>query len=196
MKNTKSKGGNGQGRAPSTRNKASKEAATDTLKKLYEEDLKDIYWAEKHLVKTLPKMARAAESARLRTAFEDHLAQTKTHVARLEQVFTSSGLKVSAKKCEGMDGLTREGAEVIEDHAKGSVRDSGLIIAGQKVEHYEIAAYGSLLTLAEAMNLEEAAQLLQQTLDEEGEANRLLAGLSRKVNEQALHHAERASEAA
>lgn len=195
MQNNKSTGGNGRKRAPSMTKRASRESANGgTLKKLYEEDLKDIYWAEKHLMKTLPKMAKAAESAKLRTAFEDHLTLTKTHVARLEKVFTSSGLKVSAKKCEGMDGLTKEGAEVIESHAKGSVRDSGLIIAGQKVEHYEIAAYGALRTLAQTMKLEEAARLLQQTLDEEGEANRLLTDLSRKINEQALNHTARARE--
>jgi ferritin-like metal-binding protein YciE len=170
-----------------TKDKAPLESTVESLKKLYEEDLKDIYWAENHLLGVLPRMASAAESPELRSAFEDHLAQTKNHVSRLKHVFESSGLKVSAKKCEAMDGLTKEGDEVIEGHAKGCVRDTGLIIAGQKVEHYEIAAYGSLRTLAQVLKLDEAAGVLQETLDEEGNANRLLTGLSRTINEQALN---------
>lgn len=170
-----------------TKDKAPLKSTVESLKKLYEDDLKDIYWAENHLLGVLPKMASAAESAELRAAFEDHLAQTKNHVERLKHVFEASGLKVTAKKCEGMDGLTKEGDEVIERHAKGCVRDSGLIIAGQKVEHYEMAAYGSLRTLAQVLKLDEAAGVLQETLDEEGNANRLLTGLSRTINERALN---------
>lgn len=170
-----------------TKDKAPLESTVESLKKLYENDLKDIYWAENHLLGVLPKMASAAESPELRSAFQDHLAQTKNHVSRLKRVFESSGLKVTAKKCEGMDGLTKEGDEVIESHAKGCVRDTGLIIAGQKVEHYEIAAYGSLRTLAQVLKLDEAAGVLQETLDEEANANRLLTGLSRTINEQALN---------
>jgi ferritin-like metal-binding protein YciE len=188
MKNGKYKNRDqGSGRGPSTKNKTPHESPPESLKKLYEDDLKDIYWAENHLLETLPRMVSAAESSELRTAFEDHLAQTKIHISRLKHVFESSGLKVSAKKCEGMEGLTKEGDEMITRHVKGSVRDSGLIIAGQKVEHYEIAAYGSLRTLAQVMKLEEAAGVLQETLDEEGNANRLLTGLSRTINEQALN---------
>lgn len=170
-----------------TKDMAPLESSVESLKKLYEDDLKDIYWAENHLLGVLPRMASAAESPELRIAFEDHLAETKTHVSRLKHVFESSGLKVTAKKCEAMDGLAKEGDEVIERHAKGCVRDAGLIIAGQKVEHYEIAAYGSLRTLAQVLKLDEAAGMLQETLDEEGNANRLLTGLSRTINEQALN---------
>jgi len=190
MKNGKhTNRGRGSGRKPSAKNMAPHESTPESLKKLYEEDLKDIYWAENHLLETLPRMAGAAESSELRIAFEDHLAQTKNHISRLEHVFESSGLKVSAKKCEGMEGLTKEGDALIKSHVKGCVRDSGLIIAGQKVEHYKIAAYGSLRTLAQVMKLEEAAGVLQETLDEEGSANRLLTGLSRTINEQAFNQA-------
>jgi ferritin-like metal-binding protein YciE len=169
---------------------AAKKSFADNLKKLYEEDLKDIFWAENHLVKVLPKMAKAADSEELRTAFKDHLAQTQIHVSRLEDVFTSSGLKASSKKCEGMEGLTKEGAEVIEDHEKGCVRDSGLIIAAQKVEHYEISAYGSLRTLAQVMGLEDAAETLQKTLEEEGDADKHLTKLAEAINEKAFNRAE------
>ncbi len=184
------KSNNGKGRGSSIKGKKTKDNSADNLKKLYEEDLKDIYWAEKHLVKVLPKMAKAAESEELSKAFQDHLEQTQTHVTRLEQVFAASGLKVAAKKCEGMEGLTKEGDEVIEDHDKGTVRDSGLIIAAQKVEHYEMAAYGSLRTLAEVMNLDDGAELLQETLDEEGEADKLLTSIAEKVNDEAFSQAE------
>ena len=202
-KGMQTKRDHGRGRGPSTKDVAPADtksvaprdtkdrtplaSTVESLKKLYEDDLKDIYWAENHLLGVLPRMASAAESPELRVAFEDHLAQTKNHVARLKHVFESSGLKVTAKKCEAMDGLTKEGDEVIERHAKGCVRDTGLIIAGQKVEHYEIAAYGSLRTLAQVLKLDEAAGVLQETLDEEGNANRLLTGLSRTINEQALN---------
>ena len=191
MKSSKS-GSNGKSRGSNgtMKNKKSKENSAESLKKLYEEDLKDIYWAEKHLVKVLPKMAKAASSEELVKAFQDHLGQTQNHVARLEKVFTVSGLKVAAKKCEGMEGLTKEGDEVVEDHDKGSVRDSGLIIAAQKVEHYEMAAYGSLRTLAQVMNFDDAAELLQETLDEEGEADKLLTSIAEKVNDEAFNEAE------
>jgi len=170
--------------------KTKTKAAMETLKKLYEGDLKDIYWAENHLIKVLPKMAKAADSEELRTAFTKHLSQAHTHVSRLKKVFAASGLEVGSKKCEGMDGLTKEGAEVIEDHAKGSVRDAGLIIAAQKVEHYEIAAYGSLRDLAKVMGLEEAAKTLQETLDEEAATDKLLSGLAETINQEAFTETE------
>jgi ferritin-like metal-binding protein YciE len=166
----------------------------ESLRKLYEDALKDIYWAEKHLTKVLPKMARAANSGELSKAFQDHLSQTQNHVTRLEQVFASSGLKVAAKTCEGMEGLTEEGDEVVEEHEKGSVRDAGLIISAQKVEHYEIAAYGSLRTLAQTLTLDEAAELLQETLDEEGEADKKLTQIAESINQEALSEAENSGE--
>src|SRR5215217_1313611 len=149
------------------------------LKELFVEELKDIYWAEKHLTKALPKMKKAATSEELATAFEDHLVVTEKQIARVEQVFEILDMTPRAKKCEAMDGLVKEAQNVIEDLPKGSaVIDAGLIIAGQKVEHYEIAAYGSLVQLAKTMGENEIADLLQQTLDEEKQADQLLTELA------------------
>jgi ferritin-like metal-binding protein YciE len=149
------------------------------LKELFVEELRDIYWAEKHLTKALPKMKKAATSQELATAFEDHLAVTEKQIERVEQVFELLDMTPRAKKCEAMDGLVKEAQNVIEDMPKGSaVIDAGLIIAGQKVEHYEIAAYGSLVQLAKTMGENEIADLLQQTLDEEKQADQLLTELA------------------
>jgi ferritin-like metal-binding protein YciE len=149
------------------------------LKELFVEELKDIYWAEKHLTKALPKMKKAATSEELANAFDEHLAVTQEQVGRVEQVFELLDMAPRAKKCEAMDGLVKEAQEVIEELPKGSaVIDAGLIIAAQKVEHYEIAAYGSLVQLAKTMGENEIADLLQQTLDEEKEADQLLTELA------------------
>jgi len=149
------------------------------LKDLFIEELKDIYWAEKHLTKALPKMRKAATSEELASAFEDHLAVTEKHIERAEQVFEMLEMTPRAKKCEAMDGLVKEAQNVIEELPKGSaVIDAGLIIAGQKVEHYEIAAYGSLVQLAKTMGENRIADLLQQTLDEEKQADQLLTELA------------------
>jgi len=149
------------------------------LKELFVEELKDIYWAEKHLTKALPKMRKAATSEELASAFEDHLAVTERHIERAEQVFEMLEMTPRAKKCEAMDGLVKEAQNVIEELPKGSaVIDAGLIIAGQKVEHYEIAAYGSLVQLAKTMGENRIADLLQQTLDEEKQADQLLTELA------------------
>ncbi len=163
-----------------------KSAASTTLKseetmlrELFIEELKDIYWAEKHLVKALPKMKKAATSEELASAFEEHLAVTEEQVKRAEQVFDLMDMTPRAKKCEAMDGLVKEAQGIIEDTPKGSaVRDAGLIIAAQKVEHYEIAAYGSLVQLAKTMGENEVADLLQVTLDEEKETDQLLTELA------------------
>src|SRR6478672_9204918 len=149
------------------------------LKELFVDELKDIYWAEKHLTKALPKMKKAATSEELANAFDEHLAVTEEHVARVEQVFEMLEMTARAKKCEAMDGLVQEAQNLMEELPKGtSVRDAGLIIAAQKVEHYEIAAYGSLVQLAKTMGENEVADLLQQTLDEEKEADQLLTELA------------------
>ena len=149
------------------------------LKELFIEELKDIYWAEKHLVKALPKMRKAATSEELATAFEEHLAVTQEQVARVEQVFEMLEMTPRAKKCEAMEGLVKEGQEIIEELPKGSaVIDAGLIIAAQKIEHYEIAAYGSLVQLAKTMGENEIAELLNQTLEEEKETDQLLTELA------------------
>ncbi|MEJ7913118.1 MAG: ferritin-like domain-containing protein [Chitinophagaceae bacterium] len=149
------------------------------LKDLFIDELKDIYWAEKHLTKALPKMRRAATSKELANAFEIHLAQTNEQLTRLEQVFELIGEKAKAIKCEGMEGLVMEGQKVMDDTPQGtSVRDAGLIISGQKIEHYEIAAYGSLVQLAKTLHLNDAANLLQLTLKEEKEADNILTQLA------------------
>ncbi len=149
------------------------------LKNLFIDELKDIYWAEKHLTKALPKMRKAATSKELANAFETHLTQTNEQLARLEQVFELIGEKAKAIKCEGMEGLVMEGQKVMDDTPQGTaVRDAGLIISGQKIEHYEIAAYGSLVQLAKTLNLNDAANLLQVTLEEEKEADNILTQLA------------------
>jgi ferritin-like metal-binding protein YciE len=160
------------------------------LKSVFENDLKDIYWAENHLVNTLPKMAMAVVSDELRQALEDHLRQTEDHADRLKTVFEICSIKPAAKKCEGMEGLIKEGEEAIRQFERGIVRDAEIIIAAQKVEHYEIAAYGSLRTLAEVLGFSEAAALLQRTLDEEKEADKLLTALSESVNKDAYQEKE------
>jgi ferritin-like metal-binding protein YciE len=149
------------------------------LKELFIEELRDIYWAEKHLTKALPKMSKAATSEELANAFDEHLAQTEEHVERVEKVFEMLDMTARAKKCEAMEGLVMEAQQVIEELPKGSaVIDAGLIIAGQKVEHYEIAAYGSLVQLAKTMGENDVAELLQQTLDEEKQTDQLLTELA------------------
>ncbi len=136
--------------------------------KFFVDELKDIYWAEKHLVKALPKMQKAATSKELAAAFEKHTNETQTHIDTLEQVFSLLDEKAVAKKCDAMEGLLAEATSIIEDTEKGTnTRDAGLILAAQKVEHYEIATYGSLRTFAQTMGHTDVAGLLQQTLDNE-----------------------------
>src|ERR1700709_1645538 len=138
------------------------------LEEFFKDEVKDIYWAEKHLVKTLPKMAKAATSPELKEAFTNHLEETKVHVERLEQVFELLEEKAQAKKCDAMEGITKEGDGVIEDTETGtSTRDVGLILSGQKVEHYEIATYGGLVQLARNLAHDDVADILETTLHEE-----------------------------
>ena len=149
------------------------------LKQLFVEELKDIYWAEKHLTKALPKMRKAATSTELANAFEQHLTVTENQIGRAEQVFEMLDMAPRAKKCEAMEGLVQEAQEVIEETDNGSAtRDVALIIAGQKVEHYEIATYGSLVQLAKTMGRDDIASLMQQTLDEEKQADQMLTDLA------------------
>ncbi len=149
------------------------------LEEFFHDELKDIYWAEKHLVKTLPKMQKAANASALKTAFADHLTVTKNHVERLDQVFGILGKKPQAKKCEAMEGITKEGESIIEDTESGtSTRDVGLILAAQKVEHYEIATYGGLAQLAKTLGYDEISNLLETTLSEEKEADQNLTSLA------------------
>ncbi|NHA02695.1 ferritin-like domain-containing protein [Mucilaginibacter sp. HC2] len=152
------------------------------------DELKDIYWAEKHLVKALPKMKKAATSPELADAFEKHTAETETHIATLEKAFELLGEKAAAKKCDAMAGLLEEADGIIEDTEKGTmIRDAGLILAAQKVEHYEIATYGGLRTLASTMGHEDVAKLLQQTLDNEKATDEALTTCAESlVNDQAV----------
>jgi ferritin-like metal-binding protein YciE len=171
----------------SANGKSDKNDKSSRLEEFFHDELKDIYWAEKHLVKTLPKLAKAATSEALRSAFADHLEVTKGHVTRLENVFGILGYAAQAKKCEAMEGITKEGEEIIEDTKKGSAtRDVGLILAGQKTEHYEIATYGGLAQLAKTLGHDKVAQILESTLSEEKEADQGLSELAKNtVNEQA-----------
>jgi len=163
--------------------------AAENLKELLVEEIKDIYDAEKQLVKALPKMAKAAESDELRAAFEEHLEITRMHVERLEEVFKHFGMAARGKTCEGMKGLIEEGQEAIEE-MEGSTLDAALIASAQKVEHYEIATYGTLATFAEVLDLDEVKDLLGQNLEEEKEADEKLTGLAGQVNPDAEEEGE------
>lgn len=163
--------------------KASKQPASgqgnSQLEKYFEDALKDIYWAEKHLTKTLPKMKKAATTEELQNAIEEHLGQTEEQVSRLEQVFELLGKKAQAKKCDAMEGLTKEGESIIEETEDGSMtRDVGIIMAAQKVEHYEIATYGGLVSLAKTLGYNEVADILVQTLEEEKKTDQGLTDIA------------------
>ncbi len=162
------------------------------LNELFLDELKDIYWAEKHLAKALPKMAKAATSDELRAAVEKHLGETENQIARLEQVFSSIGEKAVAVKCEAMAGLLKEAEEIVSETEKGSVtRDAGIISAAQKVEHYEIASYGTLRTLAGVLGYNEAVDLLEATLAEEKQCDEDLTILAvNGINKMASTEAE------
>jgi ferritin-like metal-binding protein YciE len=157
----------------------------DSLQDLYVDELKDIYNAETQLVKALPKMAKAASSDRLRQAFEEHLQQTKGQVERLKEVFEMLGEKPTGKKCAGMEGLVKEGAELMEEDYGDQVLDAALISAAQRVEHYEIAAYGTVCAYADLLGESEQSSLLRQNLAEEKEADRKLTELSEEINVEA-----------
>jgi ferritin-like metal-binding protein YciE len=169
----------------SLRGKKSEESHDEGIFKFFEAQLQDMYWAEKYLLKAIPKMAEAAQNEELIDAFENHLEQTEEHVSRLEEVFELCDLKPTSKRCAAMEGLVEEGNQVISSFEEGPVRDAALIIAAQKVEHYEISTYGSLRALAELMQKDEVADLLQETLDEEGDTDHLLNELAEDINEEA-----------
>jgi ferritin-like metal-binding protein YciE len=163
----------------------------DTLQNLYTSELRDLYSAETQLLKALPKMAKAASSEELKDAFEKHLEQTKGHVERLAEVFEELGESPKGKTCRAMKGLIEEGAELLEEDGEESVLDAGIIVAAQKVEHYEIAGYGSARTFAHLLGQNKAAELLQTTLDEEAETNEVLNRLAETiVNPEALMETE------
>jgi ferritin-like metal-binding protein YciE len=164
----------------------------ESLEDLFLEELKDLYDAEKQLTKALPKMAKAAASEELAAAFEEHLEVTQGQVNRLEQIFESMGESPGRKKCEGMKGLVEEGKEVIQKKADDSVKDAALIAAAQKVEHYEMAGYGCVRTWAQLLGNNEAAELLQESLDEEGEADKKLTEIAQSLNVEAQGDGESA----
>jgi len=153
----------------------------DTLKDLYVSELKDLYSAENQILKALPKMAQAAANPSLKGAFEEHLAQTRGQVQRLEQIFQQIGASPGGKACKGMQGLLEEGEELLKENAEPEVLDAGLIAAAQRVEHYEIAGYGTVRTYAQQLGDRNAAQLLQQTLEEEGETDKKLSALAERA---------------
>jgi len=164
-KKTAQSNGNGQGNTQ--------------LEKFFTDSLKDLYWAEKHLTKALPKMKKAATTEELKSAIEEHLSQTEEHVTRLEQVFELMGKRPQAKKCDAMEGLIKEGESIVEETEDGSMtRDVGIIMAAQKVEHYEIASYGGLVQLAKTMGMDEAAGILEQTLEEEKQTDQGLTEIA------------------
>lgn len=152
------------------KNKARKVSpiAKTALEKLFMDGLKDIYWAEKKLTETLPKMEKAATTDVLKKAIAEHQSQTEEHVRRVEKIFSMLGLKAQGKKCDAMEGLVEEGKSIVEETKDDTLtRDVGIIFASQKIEHYEIASYGTLSTLAATMGYDEVAELLNQTLEEE-----------------------------
>jgi len=168
-------------------------AAHDSrLREFFIDELKDILWAEKHIVQALPKMKKAASSEELRKAFEDHLEETKTHVTRVEKAFGIMGEKAQAKKCDAMEGIVKEGASIIDETEEGTAtRDVGLVLAAQKVEHYEIATYGGLIQLAKNLGHEDVADLLYQNIKQEEAADQLLTRIAEShINYEAAQEME------
>jgi ferritin-like metal-binding protein YciE len=174
MKTTSEKPNGTQSQKANGKNMASENNQSSQLRKLFEEELKDIYWAEKALTKAIPKMIKKATSQELIDALQTHLEETEKQVTRAEQVFESIGVEAKAKKCEAMAGLVKEAEEIMDDCEEGVMRDAGIISAAQKVEHYEIASYGTLRQFAETLGLSDAASLLEQTLEEEKTADNKL----------------------
>ncbi len=159
-----------------------------TLEDFLIEELKDLYSAEKQITKALPKMAGAATSQELKDAFQNHLHETEQQLSRLEDISASINKTLSGKKCKAMEGLLQEGKEILEENMEDDVRDVALIAAAQKVEHYEIASYGCARTYARLLELSDVEELLQQTLDEEGNANKTLTQISENLNVLALEN--------
>src|SRR6202162_829089 len=155
------------------------------LKELYVDELKDLYRAENQLVKTLPKMAKSASSEELREGFEKHLEQTRGHVQRLEKIFQALGASPKGKTCKGMQGLIEEGSEATEEEYEGSVMDAALIGAAQRVEHYEIAGYGTVRSMAETLGEDDQVSLLEETLEEEKQTDQKLTELAEQINTEA-----------
>jgi ferritin-like metal-binding protein YciE len=166
-----------------------------TLMELFEHELKDIYWAEKALTKAIPKMIKKATSDELVEALENHLEETENQVKKVERVFEIIGKKPVAKKCEAMDGLIKEAEEIMKEAEEGAMRDAGIISAAQKVEHYEIASYGTLRTFAATLGLDDAASILSEILEEEKSADLILSEVAEStINVQAASEVEQDEE--
>jgi ferritin-like metal-binding protein YciE len=164
-----------------------------SLQDLYLDELRDLYNAETQLVKALPKMAKAASNDQLRAAFEEHLRQTSEHVSRLEQIFEQLGEKATGKKCLGMEGLVKEGSETMKEDYSEEVKDAAIIGAAQRVEHYEMAGYGTVRAFAELLGETEHVSLLEQTLEEEKQADEKLTQLAEEINPKASEGQGRAA---
>lgn len=158
----------------------------DSLRKLYVEELKDIYSAEKQILQALPRMAKKTKNQELRKAFELHLEQTRIQVERLDRIFEMLGKSPRGKKCKGMEGLIEEGKEMMQEDMEPDVMDAALIASAQKVEHYEIAAYGTVRTYANLLGEKDHARLLQETLNEEGETDKQLTRIAESINVEAM----------
>ncbi|RBL93711.1 YciE/YciF ferroxidase family protein [Chitinophaga flava] len=182
-----SKSAHGSARRPAHRSDSHGHMNSTRFSELFMEELKDIYWAEKNLLKAIPKMQKATTSDELTHAMDEHLEETKHHVMRLEEIFEIMGKKPQTKKCEAMEGLMMEAQVFLDDtEADSMVRDAGIIISMQKIEHYEIATYGCLRTLANVMGHADVAELLEQTLEEEKHTDSLLTEIAEStVNEEA-----------
>ena len=163
--------------------------SVDSMEKLFLEELKDLYSAENQITKALPKMANAATSQELKKAFEKHLRETEGHIERLEQICEILGTSPKGKSCEGMKGVIDEGSSMLKEAEEGSVRDAALISAAQRVEHYEMAAYGTVRTYAEQLGQSKCAKLLEQTLEEEKATDQKLTSIAQKVNVKAQQNA-------
>ena len=163
----------------------------DSLRKLYVEELKDLYSAEKQILQALPRMAKKVSNPDLKSGLEAHLRQTEEQVKRLDRIFEGLGKSSRGKKCKGMEGLIEEGKEILQEDMDPETRDAALIAVQQKVEHYEIAGYGTVRTYAELLGEREAAKLLQQTLDEEGATDKKLTQLAESINVEAMEEVER-----
>lgn len=160
------------------------------LQELFLDELKDLYHAEHQVLKALPKMAKAASAPDLRKAFQTHLRQTETQIERLERIFKLMDMEPRSKRCKGMEGIIEEGKEALEEDFVPAVMDAALVASSQRVEHYEMAGYGTLRTFAEMLGHTEAAKLLQETLQEEEDTDKLLTVLAKShINQQAAHPA-------
>jgi ferritin-like metal-binding protein YciE len=162
----------------------------DSIRQLYIDELKDLYSAETQMVKALPKLAKASSSSELRQAFEEHLRQTSEQVSRLEQIFEMLDEKPTGKKCLGMEGLVKEGSEAMQESYTDAVKDAALIGAAQRVEHYEIAGYGTVRAFAELLGEDEHVSLIEETLEEEKQADLALTKLAEQINSQAAESEE------